>query len=324
MLASQSRSQKIAARLSVPSERSQSRFFRSVSWKSAVIWHLDRLIPLRAFVRPEGYMVDALLASSGDELLTVDVQSKLVAWNAHTGELRREAALGLPAGTHGEFTLRDAAFTPDGRILLAAYDNRESFKEWNRGREEGTALIARWDVVQARVEEPVTLDAHWLNAVCIDETGRFAATPGADDGTVDLWDLENRKRLRVFSGYRGDYAVESPSALRVDSSKKLMVAAISQSVLSWDLLSGELLHTLQGHEPLVNDVGIDPGTGWVASCSQRGIVVSDPRQGVVLRKLRQDGTDAVEFANSDALLLSGAAEEKLTHASPYVRYLAEG
>ena len=101
MLASQSRSQKIAARLSVPSERSQSRFFRSVSWKPAVIWHLDRLIPLRAFVRPEGYMVDALLASSGDELLTVDVQSKLVAWNAHTGELRREAALGLPAGTQG-------------------------------------------------------------------------------------------------------------------------------------------------------------------------------------------------------------------------------
>ena len=169
----------------------------TMSWRSAVIWQIDRMIPLRSFSTSSasGYLEDALLASSGDELLTIDSNCALIAWNAHTGEMLRETSLQLPPRTHRGYALRHAQFTPDGSTLLAAYDNRE------RASGKGTAVIARWEVAQARMDKLVKLGAHWVNAAGIDENGRLAATPGAEKGTVDLWDLDSRERLRVFHGY---------------------------------------------------------------------------------------------------------------------------
>ena len=76
--------------------RAECKKFVSVSWNSAVIWDLDRLLPLRTVTRPS-YLFAAQQPHAGDELLTVGSDGYLVTWDAHTGQVLRETSLNLPA-----------------------------------------------------------------------------------------------------------------------------------------------------------------------------------------------------------------------------------
>src|SRR5262249_35781714 len=189
----------------------------TVSWRSAVIWDLDRLMPLRTVMHPDGYVCDACLDPTGAELWTVDSKARVFHWNAHTGDKMSEASLHLSARTYHGFDLRAAAFTPDCGVLLTGYDNRESFSEWNRGLEEGTAIVARWQLPDVRLQRVLELDTHWLNTVAIDREGALAATAGPTNGTVALWQIETGRSLRLLSGYTSQSPTQHPSALVFDS-----------------------------------------------------------------------------------------------------------
>jgi TIR domain/NB-ARC domain len=283
----------------------------SVSWKSAVIWDLDRLLPLHT-VGHDDYIHDVCLAEDGDSLWTVDSGGHLYLWDAHTGERQREALVHLPADTDCVFKLCDVAFLAGGRILLCAYDNRKAFEpDWKRGLEEGTAVIARWRLPEIRLDRTFEIDAHWLNAMAAGAEGTLAAVPGADDGTIQLWNVDSGQRLKVFTGYTSAYATQSASKIVLDTVHQSVSAAINQSVVSWDLTTGELLQQVDGHEWLVGDLRISADGRFLASTANGGVRILEPRRRRLVRTLRQAHASAVEFVGDSSLLLSGESDETL-------------
>jgi WD40 repeat protein len=284
----------------------------TVSWKSAVIWDLDRLRPLRTVVHDRSYIRDACLAADGDSLWTIDSASRLYLWNAHTGEKLNEASVQLPADTAGVFELRSVQFVAGGRVLLCAYDSRKAFgDDWKRGLEEATAIVARWRLPEIRLDRTFEIDAHWLNAMAAGADGTVAVVPGGKDGTIALWNVDSGKRLKVFTGYTSKYATKSPSAIELDTVHDSLSAAINQSVVSWDLTTGEILHQVNGHEPLVNGLRMSADGRFVASTAAGGVRVAEPRRRQLVRTLRQARASAVEFVPDSSLLLSGERDETL-------------
>ena len=155
------------------------------------------------------------------------------------------------------------------------------------------------------------VDTHWLNAMAAGGDGTLAAVPGGDGGTIALWNVDSGQRLKVFTGYTSTYATASPSVIVLDAVHQSVSAAINQSVVSWDLATGELLQQMDGHEPLVNDLRTSADGRFLASTAQGGVRVAEPRGRRLVRTLRQARASAVEFVADSSLLLSGERDETL-------------
>lgn len=85
-------------------------------------------------------------------------------------------------------TIRGFAFSPDGRTLASASEDRS------------TKL---WDVETG--QELMTLQGHTSKVVCLDYSpdGRLIATAG-DDGTLRLWDAQTGRTLMVLEPEAGN------------------------------------------------------------------------------------------------------------------------
>ena len=283
----------------------------TVSWRSAVIWDLDHLLPLRTVIHDAGYIHEAYLDPDGDVLWTVGSEAHLHVWNAHTGEKLNEMPLGLPDDKKGVFELQSVCFVAGGRALLCAYDNRKAFDDWKEGLEKATATVTRWRLPEIRLERTFNLGTHWLNEMAAGPDGTLVVVPDSEEGRIAIWNVDSGQRLKVFTGYTSGYAVKSPSFAVLDPVHQLVSAAINQSVVSWDLTTGELLQQVDGHEPLVSDLRGSADGRFLASTAEGGVRVTEPRRGQLVRFLRQARAAAVEFVAESSLLLSGEDDETL-------------
>ncbi|WP_416972706.1 WD40 repeat domain-containing protein [Streptomyces sp. 4F14] len=118
---------------------------------------------------------DAHLVFSPDSrTLAVNDGGVVWMWDTDTGEkqLSRNDGLGTIAGQEGNVTA--LGFSPDGRTLLTASDDRAA---------------RLWDVATGRLRTTLTGHTGPLTAIASSRDGRTVATAGAD-GTVRLWGVD--------------------------------------------------------------------------------------------------------------------------------------
>jgi WD40 repeat protein len=135
------------------------------------------------------------------------------------------------------------AFSPDGKTLAAGFPDR----------------VRLYDARTGKLRKAIPLPTDETpNSLCwLPDGGRLLA--GAGSGRAVLLRLRDGKELRRFNHGGLTEAALSPDGLRC-------ATAAGHEVKVWDVESGRLLHTLEGHVDTVLGVAFSPDGTRLLSC----------------------------------------------------------
>jgi guanine nucleotide-binding protein subunit beta-2-like 1 protein len=220
--------------------------------------------PKRSLKGHSHFVSDVTISSDGNFCLSSSWDSTLRLWDLETGQTTRQFT------GHKKDAL-SVAFSPDNRQIVSGSRDR-SIKLWNTiGECKMTVEDAHSDWVSCvrfspNMENPIIVSAGWdkvvkvyslsnlkamtplvghtgyLNTVTVSPDGSLCAS-GGKDGTANLWDLNEGKRL---------YSLETKGAiihaLCFSPNKYWLCAATSQNITIWDLESKNIVCELKPEE----------------------------------------------------------------------------
>ena len=182
-------------------------------------------------------------SSDGTLLASGALDSTVILWDARKRE--QVATLETPAG------VRSVSFSPDGSLLAA-------------GDREGTVIL--WDVgTRGRI---ATLEGHSseVNAVLFSPDGRTLAS-GSWDRTIRLWDVARHSHIATLEDWSWIHSVAfSPDGTHLLSGSR-------NRMTLWDVATGEVTTTLEGHNGKVLSVAFSSGGTTVVSGSEDGTIL---------------------------------------------------
>ncbi|KAL7424609.1 WD domain protein [Cryptotrichosporon argae] len=146
-----------------------------------------------------------------------------------------------------------------------------------------------------------------INDISLSPDGLYVAT-AADDGTALVFalarGLQDAGLLRVFEGHTAPVL----SVAFSPTSNRLATGSFDESVIIWDVLGGEALHTIPAHADAVWTVGWDNEGALVITGSADGLIrLWDAHTGQCLRTLDNESNAPVAhaaFTPSSFFLLS--------------------
>jgi len=147
------------------------------------------------------------------------------------------------------------AFSPDG-------------KRFATGGWGGTVRV--WDAETGKpVEEPIETGADYVFALAFSADGtRLAIGTNDQPNYLKIRDLQEDKTLQLPG-----HANAIVSVVYSRSGQKLLTSSYDGTAKLWDLTSGKVVQSLQGHDWWVWSAAFDPGEKRIVTASQDGTVI---------------------------------------------------
>jgi WD40 repeat protein len=207
-------------------------------------------------------------------------------------------------------------FSPDGKSLVGGRDDRILFWDVYSGKVIHTIKGHTGKVVSVGFSP----DGNWLASASLDRTIRVWSMPsgeldriieddsikiigfmkqseklvsGGADQTIRIWNLQLGKLERSLGAYARPLDPSLPVALSADGGT-IATSSPSHSVKLWDVSSGELLHTLQGHASDVFSIAYSRDGHYLVSGSND--------QAVRVWNLRTGSLDNVLKGHTESVL----------------------
>jgi WD40 repeat protein len=167
-----------------------------------------------------------------------------------TADGRREAEFGQGVGG----VVHDVCFTPDGKLVAAACDDR-LVRFWNpRTGKQVHAFVGHADAVLSLA---FSSDGDWMIS-------------GGRDSTIQMWEMRTGQSVRVIRKHAFHV---SGVALRRDN-RMLASASWDHTLKLWDMESGELRLNIESASVRFNCVAFLPdGAHLLAGCSDKSACV---------------------------------------------------
>ena len=196
---------------------------------------------------------------------------------------------------------RFIAFSPDGGQVIA-------------GGWAGASGHARiWDLGRGQVERELPIHPSRVWSVAWSPNGRIVAT-GSEDGTVEIWNAYTGESLSHFTALEknaSDPRDNGIVSLEFSPDGSLLLAAcFGAKAHLWDVETGTLLHSLEGHEFYIYSAVFSPDGRRVATASYDATVrLWDAVSGQELLCLQPgfDRMTAVKFSPDGQHLAAGLA-----------------
>jgi WD40 repeat protein len=227
------------------------------------VWNLHTGRLIKTLDGHFGAVFAIVTSPNGQNIITGSKNNTIKIWNLQTGKLIRTL--------DGHFgAVYSVAISPDGQILVSgSMDN--TIKIWNFQ----TGKLIR------------TLDGHLqvVHSVAISPDGQTMVS-GSMDNTIKIWNLQTGKLIRtivehsqtVVAAVTNSLTVVAPSnpvnAVAISPDGQTIVSGSSDNTIKvWNLHSGELIRTLEGHLRRVYSLTISPDGQTLVSGSADNIKI---------------------------------------------------
>ncbi len=252
----------------------------SSSDRSIRLWDYDTgkqkrvLVELDNVVNTTAFSPDGSLIATGDRFNIV----------------LRDATTGIPAHTLDTESVTSVTFSPDGKTFASAHHGWTSLIVWDvttwkqkftlKGYTHPVIDIAfspdnstlasggfdptiyLWDIVTGKQENKLISDMNYVGCVAFSPDGRMFAS-GSFHSTAILWDAITYTKNHTFTANNKD--LNPLSTVKLSPDLKILAVGKSKTVQLWDILSGELKTTLQGHTTDFSSVAFSPDGKILAS-----------------------------------------------------------
>jgi WD40 repeat protein len=166
-------------------------------------------------------------------------------WDVKTGK-----ELGQLLGFSGY--PRCVAFSPDGKRLLTGQTGNK-----------GTELVCLWDVESRKRLRGFSLPGAGVAGMAFTPDGKRGIWAGVE-GTIHVCDLESGKELCKMD-HKG---AVNDLALSPDGKRALTAGVSDHLVKLWDVTSGRLVYSFEGHVSGVLGVAFSPDGRQALSCDK--------------------------------------------------------
>lgn len=206
--------------------------------------------------------------------------AEVIVWDLET----RQQKFSVPMD---QTTVRNVAFSPDGKLLAAATFNRK---------------LTVFDASDGKIIHQLEGHTNHLNAVAFSPDGKTIASAGLDK-TVRLWNAETGEQLKQIA-----FPVQAFGVAFSSDGKYLAACGQNANVKVYSPDGSKELHSLAGHEGHAEVAAFSPDSKVLATCSwDDSIILWNPADGSQIAKLQGKSGDVMSVCfTSDGKHVIGA------------------
>ncbi|MDQ3819070.1 MAG: hypothetical protein M3362_15530, partial [Acidobacteriota bacterium] len=176
----------------------------------------------------------------------------------------------------------DVAFSPDGTMFVTAPGNLT--------QETESRSIRFWDAKTYKVIAKIE-SAGRVQSIKFSPDGKSLAvvsdieSSGSDKTIVELWDVQSKKlaAMQPAKGRSIDGSVQNiMSQIAFSPDGKLLATITKKTVEVWNIKTGELIQTLQGHQKDVTSVWFSPDGHFMVSTGEQQIAADKAPVGELI------------------------------------------
>ena len=298
--------------------------------KTAYLWDGATGRQLKQFpTRSDDFPIAAMLPDAR-HILTADQNNDIVLWDAESGNEVKHYV--------GHKTrITDLTVSQDGARIVSSSQERTTILWDADGGEEfrwdGAGQLSRfsadehlvitwmgsetahiWDAVHGEAVAKLAGHSGWVNFARVSPDGSHALT--CDEESLRIWSTQGTRELHRFVGRKGEItsAALSPNKLRliITYGGRIGVGLVRMGAFQgyatepkatiasiWDVGTGTLLHSLEGHSDEVLSAKFSPDGERVATASgDRTAILWDVETGKQLHVLEGHGSPVIDVAFS--------------------------
>ena len=217
---------------------------KTLAWNDTIgadtihLWDVATQSSIASYENSVGLNIDSIALSPDNKtFVTVDAQYDIVkVWDINTGN-----TIDL-----GHIGLTPISFSPDGTMLATG----------------GTRGVKLWDVNTGRdiANIPVKPSSH-VQLVSFSPDGRTLAYRVRGEKFTRLWDVTTQTQTGIIENPSVEYWAFSPDG-------KILASAAGRIITLWDVVTGQLVATLEGALDTVRHITYSPDGNTLASVSR--------------------------------------------------------
>ncbi|PSQ77801.1 MAG: hypothetical protein BRD35_02865 [Bacteroidetes bacterium QH_7_62_13] len=261
------------------------------------LWEVVTGQEIQTFQGLAAQPISVSLSPDGEKLLSETSDGVVRLWDVDTGDALHTFE------EHSEAVL-GSTFSPDGQYVISG------------GNASGTLHL--WDTDTGDLVRRFEDNGEAIFSVTFSPDGKYVLSGSGQSGTLKLWRTETGTVVRHFDEGDWDSSYVFSVAFSPDG-KYALSGNDDMTARLWDVETGELLRTFDGHSGLVIAVAFSPDGQYVLSGSSDMTVqlwnVGDGSLGYIFEG-DAEGVNAIAFSPDGRYVLSGSKDDDVKLWTP--------